>query len=85
MVDRHAATAKLDGDAPVAIAAAMLEDDLVDGVATSMSSSPGGAVGENDRTRRGSLPPAGTSAHTRLPCVGISSRTTSQMPLRQSR
>jgi len=83
MVDRHAATAKLDATRRYH-SAAMLEDDLVDGVAHFMSSSPGGAVGENDRTRR-LIPPAGTSA--RYPgCLRRHQfRTTSQMPLRQSR
>jgi len=42
----------------VAIAAAMLEDDLVMALRTSMSPRRGGAVGENDRTRR---------AHSRQP------------------
>ncbi len=33
MVDRHAAAMQLDGDPPVTIAAAMFEDDLLDGAA----------------------------------------------------
>jgi len=64
---------------PVAIAAAMLEDDLVDGgCALPCLPRRGGAVGENDRTRRGSLPPAGTIGS--IPRLPASASVPGQLP-----
>ena len=86
MVDGHAAAMQFDRNAPVAVAAAMLKDDLLDGAAHFHIFFAGVALFKE--TIESGAADLGQPAHglyTKAAFVGISSRMTSQMPFRQSR